>query len=652
MATIVRPLPHPGPTYRRFENPADPPTRAERDTTMTRPFTADDAWHLAAGTHTRLWDVLGALPGDGDTTFRVWAPSAAEVSILGDGNGWRPGADPLQPDPSGVWRGTFAGYGPGDRYKFAITSADGRHRVAKADPLARAAELPPATASIIAANAHSWGDDEWMAGRHERNRHDRPISIYEVHLGSWRYEPGGYRAIADQLADYCVDLGFTHVELLPIMEHPFYGSWGYQTTGYFAPTARFGGPDDLRAFVDHLHQRGVGVILDWVPSHFPTDEHGLGYFDGTHLYEHADPRQGFHPDWTSFVFNYGRPEVRSFLLSSAHYWLDEFHADGLRVDAVASMLYLDYSRQDGEWIPNPEGGNENLEAITFLQELNRSVYRDVPDVVMVAEESTAWSGVTNPTDGGGLGFGFKWDMGWMHDTLEYLAKDPVHRSWHHGRLTFRSIYAAAENYVLPLSHDEVVHGKGSLVAKMPGDRWQQFANLRVLLGYQWTAPGKKLLFMGGEMGVADEWNHEAELAWPSLADPIHAGVQGWVRRLNELYRTTPSLHLVDRDPSGFQWVIPDDHEQSVVAFLRAAPDSAPVLVVMNNTPLPRDGYRIGVPAGGRWELLANSDDEGYGGSGRALRPAYEGLDEPRHGHDASVELDLPPLGLLILQRAT
>ncbi len=616
---------------------------------MNRPFTADDAWHLAAGTHTRLWEVLGAHPDDGGTTFRVWAPNASAVSVVGDGNGWTAGVDRLQPDPSGVWRATFEGYVPGDRYKFAVTSADGRHQVAKADPLARAAELPPATASIIATVDHEWGDGDWMAHRATPNDLHRPQSIYEVHLGSWRYEPGGYPALGRQLADYCRDLGFTHVELLPVMEHPFYGSWGYQTTGYFAPTARYGPPEGLAQLVDILHQAGIGVLLDWVPSHFPTDEHGLGYFDGTHLYEHANPQQGFHPDWKSFVFNYGRAEVRSFLLSSAHYWLDVFHIDGLRVDAVASMLYLDYSREDGDWVPNEHGGNENLEAIGFLQELNRSVYAAFPDVVMAAEESTAWSGVTNPVDVGGLGFGLKWDMGWMHDTLDYLARDPVHRSWHHDRLTFRSIYAGSENYVLPLSHDEVVHGKGSLLDRMPGDDWQRFANLRLLLGYQWTTPGKKLLFMGGEFAVREEWSHEAELEWALLTKSAHAGVQGWVRRLNDLYIHLPALHLIDRDPSGFRWIVNDDASQSVLAFLRQGPDVAPVLVIMNNTPQPRRDYRLGAPGDSPWWVAANSDDVGYGGSGLVVPEQVEpDRDQPSHGFDGSISLTLPPLGILVL----
>ncbi len=617
---------------------------------MHHAFNADDSWHLAAGTHTRLWEVLGAHPTAESTQFAVWAPGASAVSVLSEHNEWTPNMDPMDPDPSGVWRAELTGYRVGDRYKYSVASSDGSHVVAKADPLAFEAERAPATASIISVPAHEWRDEDWMAGRATRNRHDAAMSIYEVHLGSWRFEPGGYVAMANQLAAYCTDMGFTHVELMPVMEHPFYGSWGYQTTGYFAPTSRYGTPDELMTLVDILHGAGVGVLLDWVPSHFPTDEHSLGYFDGTHLYEHADPRQGFHPDWKSFVFNYGRGEVRSFLLSSAHYWLDVFHADGLRVDAVASMLYLDYSRAEGEWIPNSNGGNENLEAISFLQELNRSVYAAFPDVVMIAEESTAWPGVTNPTDAGGLGFGFKWDMGWMHDTLDYLAHEPIHRAWHHDRLTFRSVYAAGENYVLPLSHDEVVHGKGSLVSKMPGDRWQQFANVRLLLGYQWTTPGKKLLFMGCEFGAIDEWNHEAELAWSLLDDPMHAGVQGWVRRLNELHREVPALHRIDRDAAGFSWIVEGDRDQSVVAYLRRCEGSS-ALVILNNTPIPRSGYVIGVPIAGEWMVLANSDDEGYGGSGVDVGASLVASQTPMHGQTQSITVDLPPLSVVILSPA-
>ncbi len=616
---------------------------------MSRAFSADDAWHFGAGTHRRLYEVLGAHPNaNGTTTFRVWAPNAALVSVVGEPNNWKPGADALEPDPTGVWRGDVAGFPPDTTYKFAIESRTGGRIVAKADPVAFSAELSPATASVVGVPAHDWADSTWMQSRAERHQVDAPISVYEVHLGSWRYEPGGYRAMGVQLAEYCVDMGFTHVELLPITEHPYYGSWGYQTTGYFAATSRYGTPTDLMAMVDALHQAGVGVIVDWVPSHFPVDEHGLGFFDGTHLFEHADPRQGFHPDWKSFVFNYERPEVRSFLLSSAHYWLDRFHIDGLRVDAVASMLYLDYSREDGEWIPNQYGGKENLGAVAFLQELNSSVYEAFPDVVMMAEESTAWPGVTNPTDSGGLGFGFKWDMGWMHDTLEYMSNDPLYRRGVHDKMTFRAIYQGAENYLLPLSHDEVVHGKGSLLTKMPGDREQQFANLRSLLGYQWAVPGKKLLFMGCEFGATQEWNHEAELAWASLSSPDHAGVQGWVRHLNELYRTVPSLHELDRDAAGFEWIVGGDRDQSVFVFLRHAPSEPTVVVAMNNTPVPRDGYSIGVPKAKGWRVIANSDDAGFGGSGSGPAGVLKPTNDKSHGQTHTLELDLAPLSIVML----
>jgi 1,4-alpha-glucan branching enzyme len=619
---------------------------------VTRDFGADDAWLLAAGTHLKLWEVLGVHLRDGVASVAVWAPNADAVSVLTDGNGWTPGSDPLAPDPSGVWRGLVSGLGVGDRYKFAVRSSSNGRVTAKADPLAFASELPPATASVVGSVTHQWTDTEWMQSRAAAQRWDQPVSVYELHLGSWRFEPGGYRAMARQIADYCVDVGFSHVELMPVTEHPFYGSWGYQTTGYFGPTSRYGSADDFADFVDILHTSGIGVILDWVPSHFPTDEHSLGFFDGTHLYEHEDVRQGFHPDWKSFVFNYGRPEVRSFLLSSAHFWLERFHIDGLRVDAVASMLYLDYSRADGEWIPNEHGGNENIEAIEFLQELNRSVYEFHPDVMMIAEESTAWPGVTRPIEEDGLGFGYKWDMGWMNDTLEYLSHDPVHRTHHHDRITFRAVYASTEHYVLPLSHDEVVHGKGSLLAKMPGDRWQQMANLRLLFGYQWTIPGKKLLFMGSEFASPVEWNHEAELPWALLSEADHAGMQGWVRHLNRIYRSEPSLHRSDRDPASYQWVVGDDQEQSVLAYLRHAEGCRSNLVVMNNTPVARPGYRIGVPVEGSWVVLGNSDDVGYGGSGQRVHSdstaGVATTDVVAHGAEHSLSLDLPPLAIVVL----
>jgi 1,4-alpha-glucan branching enzyme len=538
--------------------------------------------------------------------------------------------------------------GPGTRYKYAVRTRSGE-LLEKADPVAFRSEEPPATASVVVAGLdHDWGDHEWMAGRAQVQAPDRPMSVYEVHLGSWRYEPGGYRAIAAQLADHVVELGFTHVELLPLTEHPFYGSWGYQTTGYFAATARYGSPQDLMALVDHLHRRGIGVILDWVPSHFPKDAHALGRFDGTHLYEHADPREGLHPDWDSLIFNYGRHEVRSFLLSSARFWLERFHFDGLRVDAVASMLYRDYSRREGEWVPNVHGGRENLEAVAFLQDLNRTVAAECPGAITVAEESTAWPGVTRPVEAGGLGFDRKWDMGWMHDTLQHVERQPIHRRFHLDELTFRGVYMWSERYVLPLSHDEVVHGKGSLLAKMPGDRWQQLANLRLLYGLQWAAPGKKLLFMGGEFAQTREWSHESELDWWVRADPAHLGVEDWVRALNRVYRDEPSLHAVDDAPEGFSWVIGDDRDNTVLAWLRHAPGARSVLLVANLTPVVRDHYRVGVPDGGPWTELLSSDDARFGGSGVVRADPFDADPVPAHGRDRSVSLRLPPLGISLL----
>ena len=615
---------------------------------LGRSFTAEDAWLFAEGRHTRLDEVLGAHPGPDGTVFRVWAPNAASVSVICDANGWQPDRDPLEPDPSGVWRGVVAGAGPGTRYKYAVRTRSGE-LLEKADPVAFRSEEPPATASVVVAGLdHDWGDHEWMAGRAQFQAPDRPMSVYEVHLGSWRYEPGGYRAIAPQLADHVAELGFTHVELLPLTEHPFYGSWGYQTTGYFAATARYGSPQDLMALVDHLHRRGIGVILDWVPSHFPKDDHALGRFDGTHLYEHADPREGLHPDWDSLIFNYGRHEVRSFLLSSARFWLERFHFDGLRVDAVASMLYRDYSRREGEWVPNVHGGRENLEAVAFLQDLNRTVAGECPGAITVAEESTAWPGVTRPVEAGGLGFDRKWDMGWMHDTLQHVERQPIHRRFHLDELTFRGVYMWSERYVLPLSHDEVVHGKGSLLAKMPGDRWQQLANLRLLFGLQWAAPGKKLVFMGGEFAQTREWSHESELDWWLRTDPAHLGVEDWVRALNAIYRDEPSLHAVDDAPEGFSWVIGDDRDNTVLAWLRHAPGARSVLVVANLTPAVRDHYRVGVPDGGPWRELLSSDDARFGGSGVVRSDPFAADPVPAHGRDWSVSLRLPPLGISLL----
>ena len=620
--------------------------RLELIVALGRPFTADDAWAFNGGTHVSAYEVLGAHPDADGVSFRVWAPAARSVHVIGDFNDWTARPDhELAPDPSGVWRAHVRAE-PGQSYKYRIQPEHGP-AFDKADPVGFACEEPPATASIISDLSYAWDDSAWMDGRGSRLDLDAPVSIYELHLGSWRYEPGGYRAIADQLVDYVVEMGFTHVELLPVTEHPFYGSWGYQTTGYFAPTARYGSPTDFMTMIDALHRAGIGVILDWVPSHFPDDPHGLARFDGSHLYEHADPRLGHHPDWDSCIFNYGRNEVRSFLLSSAHFWVEAYHVDALRVDAVASMLYLDYSRAAGEWIPNERGGNENIDAVSFLQELNRSLYDRHPGIQVIAEESTAWPGVTTPVDHGGLGFGYKWDMGWMHDTLGYLQRDPVHRRFHHDQITFRSVYQSSENYVLPLSHDETVHGKGSLLAKMPGDDWQRRANLRLLLGYQWAMPGKKLLFMGGELATREEWQHEAELDWQLLADPEHRAVRDLVVALNRLYRATPALHVGDCADGGFRWVIGDDAENSVLAFLRTGPGHPSVLVVANFTPAVRSGYRIGVPDAGPWIPLLESDDRDFGGSG-VTNGTAETVEDPRHGFEWSIGVSIGPLAVSFL----
>jgi 1,4-alpha-glucan branching enzyme len=605
-----------------------------------------DLWRFAEGTHDGMAHLFGAHVDDSGCTFRVWAPAARSVAVIGDFNDWDADASPLVASEAGIWGGYVEGAAVGERYKYRVVTPEGAE-LDKADPVGFSCEEPPATASRIWALDYEWGDADWMTTRAARNGHDAPISVYEVHLGSWRYEPGGYRALAHQLADHLDRMAFTHVELLPVMEHPFYGSWGYQTTGYFAPTARYGSPQDLMYLIDLLHQRGFGVLLDWVPSHFPTDAHGLAEFDGTHLYEHADPRLGFHPDWKSAIFNYDRHEVRSFLLSSARFWMEQYHADGLRVDAVASMLYRDYSRAEGEWIPNEEGGRENFGAVSLLQELNRRVYLHHPDALTAAEESTSWPGVSRATDSGGLGFGFKWDMGWMNDTLRYLDHDFVHRRWHHDELTFRMVYAFNENFILPLSHDEVVHGKGSLLARQPGDRWQQLAGLRLLYGYQYGLPGKKLLFMGAEMAMPDEWSHEQELPWGLLEEPDHAGVADWVTKLNRLYRSEAALHTVDSDPEGFSWLIGDDDDNSVIAFLRHAPGQRSILVVCNFTPVPRPGYRIGVPEPGTWIELANSDDVRFGGSG-VVNGEIDTDDDPAHGHRVSLSIEIPPLGTCFL----
>jgi len=617
-----------------------------------------DVYLFNEGSHLRLADVLGAHPAEIDgvtgTRFAVWAPSARSVSVIGDWNGWDPSTAPLVPrSSSGIWQGFVPNVGQGTRYKYRVAGPNG-YAVDKADPVALHAETPPLTASIVWEPRYEWGDAEWMEGRAARNGLDAPISIYEVHLGSWARMPEDrnrsltYREIAPRLAEHVTRLGFTHVEFLPLMEHPFYGSWGYQTTGYFAPTSRYGTPEDLMFLVDTLHQAGIGVILDWVPSHFPSDEHGLGYFDGTHLYEHADPREGHHKDWDSLIFNYGRHEVRSFLLSSGLFWLDRYHADGLRVDAVASMLYRDYSRAAGEWIPNEYGGRENLEAISFLRRLNEEVYRTQPGTQTYAEESTAWPMVSRPLYVGGLGFGMKWDMGWMHDTLQYFAREPIHRRHHHGELTFRGVYAFNENFVLPLSHDEVVHGKGSMLGKMPGDDWQRFANLRLLYAYQFTVPGKKLLFMGCEIAQGSEWAHERSLDWHLRDLPPHAGMERLVGDLARLYRDLPALHAQEFSHEGFSWVDANDADQSVLSYLRHGPSGEVALVVLNLTPVPRENHRLGVPVPGRWREALNSDAAEYGGSGLGNLGAVETLPIPAYGHPVSLLLTLPPLGALVL----
>jgi 1,4-alpha-glucan branching enzyme len=618
------------------------------------PLTGHDLYLFREGTHSRLYEKLGAHHAEGATQFSVWAPNAAQVAVIGDFNGWDPRANPMRGSDSGIWSVAVPKVRPGALYKFHVVSRSG-HKVDKSDPYAFRSETPPKTGSVVWDLDYEWNDAGWMKNRARLNALDAPWSIYELHLGSWRRDPSdprrhlSCREVAPALAEYVKRMGFTHVELLPVMEHPFYGSWGYQTTGYFAPSARYGTPQDFMHLVDVLHQAGIGVILDWVPSHFPWDRHGLGFFDGTHLYEHSDPRQGHHPDWASAIFNYGRNEVRAFLSSSAHFWLEKYHADGLRVDAVASMLYLDYGRKQGEWVPNRHGGRENLDAIDFLRFLNESMYRDFPDVQTIAEESTAWPQVSRPNYLGGLGFGMKWNMGWMHDTLGYFKHDPVYRKYRHDQLTFSLWYAFHENFVLPLSHDEVVHGKGSLIGRMPGDDWQQFANLRLLFGYMWGHPGKKLLFMGGEFGQRREWTHEDSLEWHVAGLPGHAGVQRWVADLNRIYRQEGALHQKDFTQDGFRWVSRADWEASVLAFLRQTPDSAPVLVVCNFTPMPRHNYRVGVPRGGCWRELLNSDAPDYGGSGAGNYGGVDASPMPYEDFSHSLNLTLPPLGALFLK---
>jgi 1,4-alpha-glucan branching enzyme len=615
--------------------------------------------HLAGeGSHERVYERLGAHVREVDgvlgTSFAVWAPSARSVSVVGDFNLWDGRLHPMRTlGTSGIWELFIPGLADGDHYKFEIRTQAGEVKL-KADPVAFAAEVPPKNASIVFRSSYAWNDAEWLRARGDDDAFAAPVSIYEVHLGSWRRHvegntPLSYLELADELADYATDLGFTHVELLPVMEHPFTGSWGYQVTGYFAPTSRYGAPDDFRAFVDRLHGRGVGVILDWVPAHFPRDEWALARFDGTALYEHDDPRRGFHPDWGTLVFNYGRNEVRNFLLANALFWLREYHADGIRVDAVASMLYLDYSRKEGEWVPNEFGGNEDLEAVRFLRELNELVHGGKPFALSIAEESTAWPGVSKPTYLGGLGFGFKWNMGWMHDTLDYFRRDPIHRSYHHHQLTFALVYAFSENFVLPLSHDEVVHGKGSLLAKMPGDRWQKFANLRALYGYMWAHPGKKLLFMGGEVAQEAEWSEERSVDWHLLESADHAGIQTLVRDLNRVYRERPPLWELDFEPRGFQWLEPNDAEANVLAFARFSADGSDVVVcVCNLSPVTRDAYSLGMPRAGRWVEALNTDSTYYGGSDVGNLGGVVAEEPGWHDQPYSANVTLPPLGVLWL----
>jgi 1,4-alpha-glucan branching enzyme len=635
-----------------------PPPTVNHDLSL---LSDDDLYLFNEGSFLRMYDKLGShvvtVDGTEGTSFGVWAPNAEQVSVIGDFNGWNRESHPLRPrGSSGIWEGFVPGVGHGAIYKYWIVSRGKKHRVEKADPLAAHAETPPKTGSVVWDLGYDWGDRRWIKERGARNSLGAPISVYEVHIGSWRRVPEEdnrpltYRELAEQLPEYVKGMGFSHVEFLPVMEHPFYGSWGYQTTGYFAPTSRYGTPQDFMHLVDRLHQDGIGVVLDWVPSHFPNDEHGLAYFDGTHLYEHADPRRGFHPDWKSAVFNYGRNEVRSFLLSSACFWLDKYHIDGLRVDAVASMLYLDYSREQGEWLPNEYGGNENLEAVGFLRRLNEDIYREYPDVQTIAEESTAWPMVSRPVYLGGLGFGMKWDMGWMHDTLEYMSHDPVYRRYHHGSLTFRMVYAFMENFMLSLSHDEVVHGKRSLISKMPGDDFQKAANLRLLYSYMFTQPGKKLLFMGGEFAQWMEWDHEASLAWDSLNSGFHGSIWRLVQDLNRTYRSEPALHESDCIPGGFEWIDPNDSERSVLTYLRKVEDgSEGILVACNFTPMTRENYRVGVPFKGEWREILNSDADFYGGSGIGNLGGVTATPISIHGRPYSINITIPPLAAVLLK---
>ena len=633
------------------------------DQTRDAVFLSDwDLDRISQGAHSRSYESLGAhcavLDGRVGVRFAVWAPNADRVSVIGDFNGWNPDRHPMRNrGDSGVWEGFVEGAGDGDLYKYKVETHGLGYYEEKADPYAFAAEVAPRTASkVCQLDSYQWGDEDWMASRAAKNSRAAPLAVYEVHLGSWMRVPEEhdrwltYGELAERLSDYVCKMGFTHVELMPVTEHPFGGSWGYQTTGYFAPTSRFGSPRECMAFVDALHRRGIGVIVDWVPAHFPDDEHGLARFDGTHLYEHMDPQLGRHPDWGTLVFNFGRNEVANFLLASALFWLDKYHVDGIRVDAVSSMLYRDYGRNEGEWVPNQYGGKENIEAIELLRHVNAVIYAQFPDVMTIAEESTAWPLVSRPVSNGGLGFGFKWNMGWMHDTLEYLSHDSVYRKHHHDRLTFSMLYAFTENYVLPLSHDEVVHMKGSLLEKMPGDDWQKFANLRLLYGYMYVHPGKKLLFMGSEIGQRAEWNHDRSIDWHLLADDSHLGVQRLVGDLNRLYRQKEALHLTDAEDRGFSWIDCTDSDASVVSFLRTGRDPGQsLLVVCHFTPVVREEYRLGVPRLGVWKELLNTDSTYYGGSNIGNRGCVEAEEVPFHWQPYSIRLTLPPLATVVFE---
>jgi 1,4-alpha-glucan branching enzyme len=642
--------------------PESKPATASKPDSDDRFISEYDLHLLGEGTHYRIYEKLGAhiIEQDGQegTHFAVWAPSATAVSVIGDFNGWEPGKNKLERiGGSGIWACFVAGVLKGANYKFFIDSDNPHASREKCDPLAFASELRPKTASVVwDLETYEWQDADWMKSREKANALDAPVSIYEVHLASWMRVPEEenrwltYRELADKLTNYVKDMGFTHIELMPIAEHPLDLSWGYQTVGYYAPTSRFGTPDDFKYFVDKMHQAGIGIILDWVPSHFPKDGHGLGLFDGTHLYEHADPRQGEHKEWGTYVFNYGRYEVSNFLISNALFWLDQYHLDGLRVDAVASMLYLDYARKDGEWLANHFGGRENLEAIAFLKRLNERVYLEKPDVLMIAEESTAWPQVSKPTYVGGLGFGLKWDMGWMHDTLEYMSLQPIHRKYHHNKMTFRGLYAYSENFVLSVSHDEVVYGKRSMLNKMPGDDWQKFANLRSLFGYMFTLTGKKLMFMGGEFGQWNEWYHEVSLDWHLLDHPLHKGMQRWVKDLNHFYTKDRALFEQDKYGGGFEWIDCQDIEQSIFSYLRFGTDPSDVLAVACNfTPVPRHDYYVGVPRGGYWKEVLNSDASEYGGSGMGNFGGVFAEDWSCHARSNALKLTLPPLSISIFK---